>query len=103
MPSALLNPRLRAALVRTSRLVGAACAAASALYWVAYGWARLGDFLVGAGLWHTDAVGVPMHPSVAAGTPLWAVAAFWAITVVGTVAWVTIAWALVRRPGRRNR
>ena len=96
-------PTSPASSTRRRLSLPAACAAASALYWVAYGWARLGDFLVGAGLWHTDAVGVPMHPSVAAGTPLWTVAAFWATTVVGTVAWVTIAWALVRRPGRRNR
>ncbi len=102
MPGVLLNPHLRAALVRTSRLVGAACAVASALYWVPYGWSRLGNFLVGVGVYHTDAVGVPMHPSVAAGALPWVVAAFWTITVVGTMAWLAVAWALVLRLGRRD-
>lgn len=92
----VLNPRLRAALVRVARIVGVVCAGASALYWVAHGWAKLGSFLVETGVWHTDAVGVPLLPSVATGTPLWVVVAFWTITLVGAICWAAILRAALR-------
>ena len=95
---------LRGPLLGTAKAVGVACAVLSAWYWASFAAGRLGMWMVDVGLYRTDAIGVPVHPSLEAGTPAWGVAAFWAVTIAGSVAWVLVVRrAIVRLAASRRR
>ena len=94
----------RKPLLVAAKAVGLACAGLSAWYWASFAAGMLGRWMLGVGLYRTDAVGVPVHPSLEVGTPAWGVAAFWAVTIVGSLAWVLMArWAVVRFAAGRRR
>ena len=94
----------RRPLLGAAKAVGLACAGLSAWYWASFAAGMLGGWMAGVGLYRTDAVGVPIHPSLEAGTPAWGVAAVWAVTIVGSLAWALMArWAVARFAASRRR
>lgn len=84
-------------LVIMVKLIGICCATLTAVYWCSFALTKLGNYLVHMDVWHTDSIAAPVHPTVGAGTPLWLVAAFWAVTVLGVAAWIVMVAKIVVR------
>ncbi len=93
---------MRGLLIGGAKVLGVACAGLAALYWASFAAAKLGNWMVRVGLWRTDAVGVPVHPSAETGAPMWVVVTFWAVTVLGLLAGAWMATSMVARLAARH-